>query len=275
MSIRNMVLASAFLLLCGSQAQAQTKYNPSGYGDLPVIDPQTVRASNEQQRLIQLADTQYKQQQWKKAISLYQQALQCLPGSAEAWYGLGKCYAKMGDAPNGLEAYRQAVYAPASSKGSNTDYPYRIGDVDRLMEFALLLSKSGQSDEAVTVYNYAINRLNYVDNKPNVKVLLPEFGLLSGQRTYQPLLLQAMAHTAIGLTLNEDKPAMEHLDEAVRLAPGSGLTHFYRGQTLRFTGGKPQEVKAEYEKARNLDPKAIGKAAAEELNSSSMRNLTP
>lgn len=209
------------------------------------------------------------QERWKEAASQFQQALEVAPDILQVHYGLARCYQEAGDIAKALEHYRRSVYETPTLREFSS-----LQD-DQKLQYALLLSQVGQSDEAMYVYNNVVNRLNYREGKPHLKVFLPEFGLLAGQRTYQALLFQAMARTAISLSVNEDKPAMQHIREAVRLSPGSGITHFYLAKRLHISHDTYAEAKAEYLKARSLDLRAVGKAADAELSSSSMRSLTP
>ena len=204
---------------------------------------------------------------WTQAHTYYQQALEVWSDNSNALYGLGKCADAAGDTPSAVRYYRTATYAENSP---HTKWNTQTNNVTRLMEFVLLLSKTGQQQEALAVYNRAAHLLNYRDadangGKPYLKVLLAEFGTDPDAVAYTPARLQAMAHIALSIEAGAfgSKDALPQAQQAVRLYPDSPIPYFYLGEQLKLMQKK--EAKAAYQKAAALGDDHIGAAVQEEL----------
>ena len=183
---------------------------------------------------------------WVQAKSLYQQAQTMWPTNDEAIYGLAQCADHDGDLPTAIADYRTNIYShdnhvygtvPGDGYATNDDY--------RMLEFAILLSRAGQSDEAIIVYNRGIGFRNYEDGEQNAPVLFPTFGTTDAQAKYTPTLFQAMAHAALAsrMDLFPDLIALSHAQQAATLVPDSPVVQFYLGLCLQDAAsdidGKP------------------------------------
>ncbi len=166
----------------------------------------------------------------------FQNALNADPSDIIALRGLALCYISIGDTTRAIEAERGAVYA-----SNHGDQYIREIDTTNLMRFASLLDKTGQTAEAMTVYNRGASLLKYTDNKPNDGYLLPLFGTDQGQVAYTSPRLQALTQVGMGidsLYTQELKPAerLVHLKEAARLYPNSPVVQSYLGDVLESAG---------------------------------------
>ena len=229
---------------------------------------QVMQEEDKAYTLVKVGDAFAQSGDWKNAQSQYQQALGLSPdeglGHQLALYGLIACCRATGDTAKGLDYSRQAIY----HHGSAAEGFYE-NNVEKLMQFALLLHKVGQEAEAVQVYNHAAFLLDYQDSqynggKPNLKVLLPEIvtqPALPSQVQYTPEHLQALADTALAHENHDAKEERAQMQEAVTLYPDSPVTHYYLGDVL-LRANDPG-AKAAYQKAIEIgDDQAI--AAAKE-----------
>ncbi|MDQ2733076.1 MAG: tetratricopeptide repeat protein [Armatimonadota bacterium] len=204
--------------------------------------------SGQSDTLSKTGDRFAKDGDWQSAQSYYQQALEQLPTNQDALYGLMECSKATGDTQKEIEYYRKAVYSsnPASMG-------FGEGDTNRLMNFVLLLNQTGNTSEALYVYQHAAFLLNYEDGKQHLKVLLPEVvavRTLGDQVRYTPERLQALAETAIAheeMGFGSDKEAVSHMQDAVKLYPDSPVTYYYLGDSLLVKDRAG--AKAAYQKA--------------------------
>ena len=173
---------------------------------------------------------------WDLAIDRYQKAVALWQDNAKANYGLAQCYHEIGENDKEIQSYRAAIRS--DNPGGDG---FRETDTTKLLTYALLLNKAGQTVEAVTVYNHAAMLLKYTENKPNDGYLLPLFGTEQGQIAYTSARLQALAQVGLGafsLYAQELTPAerVTHLREAARLYPNSPVVQSYLGDVLAGTG---------------------------------------
>ena len=261
-------LASLAALSCGfAPAEAQPKAM-SAYAALPPINKEYTTKVLGSLALAERGDASIKHLAWKEAKQEYQQALDLLPDSKPALYGLAKYSQNDGETAKAIEYYRKAIYST-----NPADKGFGETNTSRLMEFALLLNKTGQIDEALSVYNHAATALDYQDSdtrngEPHLKVLLPEIvreRVQADQVRYTPERLQASANTALAyeeMAFGSNKEALSHMQEAVKLYPDSPVTHYYLGEAL--PSGSPRE-KAAYKKASELGDGETKAAAKERL----------
>lgn len=203
---------------------------------------------NEQMRedeaypLVKSGDEAAKTGDWLVAENDYRQALDVSPahglGCRLALYGLIACCRATGDTARGLEYSRQAIYHHGSAAEG-----FFENDAEKLMPFVLLLNKTGQSAEAMSVYNRAAYLLDYEDSenhggKPTLKVLLPEVAMeptSAEQVPYTPERLQALADTALAheeMGFGSNAEAITHMKEAAKLYPDSAAIQYYLGDAL-------------------------------------------
>ncbi len=177
---------------------------------------------------------------WEQAKSLFLQALEkypsTYPGDYEAQWGMVQYYQRVGDSAGELKYYRAFTY-----QGEAVEANIRTLDTTKLLTYALLLNKAGQTAEAITIYNYAAMILKYVDSKPSKGYLLPLFGTEQGQIAYRSTRLQALAQVGLGVSsqaTQELTPAerVVHLKEAARLYPNSPVVQSYLGDVLEGAG---------------------------------------
>jgi len=225
--------------------------------------------------LVKTGDAFAQSGDWRNAQSQYQQALGLSPdqglGHQLALYGLIAYCRATGDTVKGLDYSRQAIYHHGSAAEG-----FFENNTEKLMQFALLLNKTGQSGEAMTVYNHAAYALDYQDSqynggKPHLKVLLPGVTAapnLPTQVQYTPEHLQALADTALAheeAGFGSEKEAYAHTQEAVKLYPDSAVTHYYRGEVISGPVHSA-EAKTEYQKALDLGDDATVAAAKERMS---------
>ena len=227
---------------------------------------------NESYALVKSGDEDAKVGNWTTAENNYQQALETSPahglGCQLALYGLIACCRATGDTTKGLEYSRQAIYRHGSAAEGFSE-----NDAEKLIPFALLLNKTGQSAEAMSVYNHAAYLLDYEDSQyhggqPTLKVLFPEVVMgeaLPAQVPYTPEHLQALVDTVLAYGErgpDSKKEGLAHMKEAVTLYPDSAAVHYYLGEALP---SRTPEQKAAYQKAAELGDDATAAAAKERL----------
>ena len=247
------------------------KTGPSASFASPVtFDPQEVADTTRSLALIKQGDASLDHSNWKVAQQEYQEALDLWPRSLDALYGLAKCNLAAGDQAKAVAYYRQAVYSD-----NPADKGFRENNTSRLMEFALLLNKTGQTAEAMFVYNHAAHALDYQDSdnrdgKPTLKVLFPEIVMERTQPQqvrYTPERLQALADVMLAYKQGgfwSDKEVLSHAQEAVKLYPDCAAVQYYFGESVHGSLHRV-EVKAAYKKAVELGDEATVAAAKERL----------
>jgi len=255
-----------------ADAHTSSKAEPSqSFAALPFIDPEEIASTGHSLTLTKEGDGSVQRLDWQDAKQEYQQALDLWPNNLDALYGLAKCSQAAGDMAKAVGYYHQAIYS-----ANPADKGFRETHTNRLMEFALLLNKAGQTTEAMFVYNHAASALDYQDSdmhngKPYLKVLLPELAAeptSPEQVQYTPERLQALANTALAheeAGFGSEKEAYAHTQEAVKLYPDSAVTHYYRGEVISGPVHSA-EAKAEYQKALDLGDDATVAAAKERMS---------
>ncbi len=196
------------------------------------------------------------------------------------YYGLGEALTGEGKTAEALAAYKTAVYWPlnrdpqaialgqAMGITSNLRGCCGLSDAIGWMRCTLLLSQTGQNEEAFSVYSQAIRFAS--DTTRSGISLLPTAGPSS------PAEFQAAAHVALGL-MSGDLPgdherAMTEFAQALQLAPDSAAANFYYGygwQRLDLQSktrlADALQAKAALQKAALTDDETVKKAASEAL----------
>lgn len=221
-------------------------------------------------KLVQTGKEAAKRGAWQEARSDYQRVLDIEPSNQEATYGIAECAGVAGDVRSEIKYFRTAIYAHnPSGFGTVLGDGFRENMPDKLMAYVLLLSRTGQDQEALFVYRRAADLLNYEQGRPVLKVLLPEVvaeRTLPAQVRYTPERLQALAETAIAheeMAFGSNKEALAYMQEAVKLYPDSPVTHYYLGEELLRTNGLG--AKAAYQKAVQLGDNQTIAAAKERI----------
>lgn len=195
-----------------------------------------------------------------------------------SYFGLGAALAGQGRTAEAIEAYRAGIYKPHIIDVQNDismhgqfspnvrDCPGAT-DAEAWMKYALLLSQTGQGEEAVAIYKGALPRV------PDAGALGLDASLASG--TLTPVEFQAGTHMALGLCATfggTDTQAMGEFGEALRLRPDSPLTNYYYGYGWRHLALKGRaratlapQAKAAFQKAASLGEGDVKKNAEEAL----------
>jgi tetratricopeptide (TPR) repeat protein len=223
-------------------------------------------------RLVEAGDAAAKREDWQTAESQYQAAVDLFPDNEQALYGLAKCAETAGDLDDAIRFYRAAIYShDPKVYGTVPGDGYRTNNVEKMMDFVLVLSQAHQEAEAQKVYNRAASVLSYQDSKfnggkPFLRVVLPEFGTGPDQIAETPQRLQAMAHVTLSIEASDSIGVlgMQEIQKALRLYPESPVVSFYYGEQLLLR--HPYEAKAAYEKAAQLGDAQIGAAARRRLD---------
>lgn len=238
--------ATLFCSMALAQGKPKNKSSAS-FASLPVIDAEDIRKTCGSLALSDQGDACVRHLAWKEAERDYQQALGVWPDNQAALYGLAKCSQAAGDKAKAIEYFRKEAYSDnPAGKG------FRENHADKLMEFALLLAQTGQPDEAVYVYHHAAAGLNYMDDKPHLKVMLPTFGDAEWQIPYSPQALEAMAHVGLAVYSQDDKEKLAHLGAAIKLQPDMPQAYYYKGYALWGESGRNREALAAYREARHF-----------------------
>lgn len=241
------LLATVASLLAGAAtSQSASPGNPTKHFQLPIPPEltQSILASNRSYKLSKAGNDFAKQGDWQNAQDSYQQALDQYPTNRDALYGMAECSHVAGDTSVELEFYRKVVYST-----NPADRGFAETNAEKLMQFVLLLSQAGYTDEALSVYQHAVPLVNYMDGKQNIPVLLPTPGSVPGQLPYTPRRLQALAHLGIAIKTQDSQNERAHLDEAIRLQPDMAPAYFYKGKALAERPGHARETRDAFHSA--------------------------
>ena len=249
------------------QKPAVPKEEVINFGYTPPLDLEERRKkSTEVAKIIKEGDALLSEGKPDEAIALYKQTFLVDPRDGRANLNLAKAYAAKGDDQKAIEAYRTLLY-PFPGK----DWGYMV-DINASMNFAILLSKNGLRDEAIRVYNNALNHINYVDDKPrssdkDFAPLTITFDGRDRENVYTPTHFEAVARTAmasIALMEWHMVDAKEPLKQALALEPRLAIAHLYEGVRLRRLHAPQEQINTELDKAAQLSSLSSIKAAVEE-----------
>ena len=241
----------------------------SGAGARLFRDPEASKEMADSYREAKEGDAAAEKGAWQEAEVDYRQALALVPENRQAIYGMAACAGAAGDTATQIKYYRAAIYSSDPSRyGTVPGDGYQENDVSRLMEYALLLNKTGPAREAVSVYNRAAHLLDFDPANGHLRelVVLPQFGDSNDQEAYAPRKLAAMARLAIGVEVDGHEgygtsESIHDFQEAMKLAPDSAEAHFYLGKYLY--GKNDPGAKAELQKAVELGDGQTAAAANE------------
>jgi tetratricopeptide (TPR) repeat protein len=175
-------------------------------------------------------------------------ALELDPQLVEARGNLAMVYAKKGDLVTAEKLLRQALEDDPSFK-------------DGHLELGLILARQNRKPEAEKEFDEAVK---LAPKDPATLSTVGKAKMQMGKSSEGIALLEkvvdlapdlAASHLDLALALADsyDLPAaLTQTDEAVRLAPKSGVAHFYRGRIL-YDLGRTTEAKPEFETACRED----------------------
>jgi tetratricopeptide (TPR) repeat protein len=192
--------------------------------------------------IVQQGEQAMAQGRYAEAEGLFRKALGIFPQDAMALLRLAEVCERQDKQAEALRAYHELIYP--QGWGSNIN-----SDPTTYMRYVLALTRSGQWQEAVAVYEKAMQRVTQTDRKVYLYLHFdPGVVDRSG--------LQAAAHYVLGTrypTFGPADPAeqREHLGAAVRLRPRWALAQFAYGRALA-EAGRLNEAKAAYSRAASL-----------------------
>ena len=242
----------SLLMVASLAASAQT--NPAQTGTvihsgrtsaMGEVDPALVAVAQHSEDIAAQGDEYLKQGNYRAAEAAFQEALEVakssVPGTnPRATRGLAEALVGEGRLAEADQIYRTLIYQEPLKWSS-------IAEESRtLMKFAALLSQTGHWAEATGVYKQALSKAVYGD--------APKLDVDFNPQTPMPLLLQALAHTAIGLEYSahaDSTAAFTEYSKGIRLQPDNALANYYYGYGWQRLGpadrvkfGTAQQAKA-------------------------------
>jgi tetratricopeptide (TPR) repeat protein len=209
----------------------------------------------------------------------YRELVQIDSDIPNEYYGLAEALVGQGRIMEALAVYKRVVYWPlnidpqalAVMQARDTPSPrdcnlpvYAVA----WMKYALLLSQTGQNAEAFAVYSQALHVATLMAH--------PDLKPLSGTEQPTPTELQAAAHIALGLLVNDTscdpEQAMSEFAQARALAPDAAAANYYYGYGWqRLDRSSPTraanalQAKAALSKAAASEDENVKQAAMEAL----------
>jgi len=179
---------------------------------------------------------------YSDAISAFQEALSYEPHDGLAYQHLAETYTAMNQPDKAIAAYRTLFYEWPGKGGG-----YGIGsNTTVLMQFALVLLKTGQRAEALTVYQRGYHFLP-TDRGPLPPLFTsPDFAAAD---------FQAAAYTAMGLhetAWGVFADAPKYFERAIAAQPILATPYYYRGERLKYKPGLEAEAMAAFNQAALL-----------------------
>ncbi len=237
---------------------------------LPPALVEWMRKTDGSAKLSQKGDLEASQGNWSDAVKDYQEALTLSADNSAALYGLGDDSLQHGNVADAVPYYRRAVYDPPET---GTSIPlvlqppaFRENNAFRVMEYARLLSLTGQQEEAQFVYRHGAQMINYMYGHPHSRLMLPDFGDGAGQIAFTPQRLQALAQAGWAEDHSDFDMAGAgaRLQQSVALFPDSPVPYYYRARYTARHGHDFKAVKADFDKAAQLGDAAAIDAVEQE-----------
>ena len=253
-NIKPIIAAVTFglFLLMSPQAKAQ------GSGGI-APSPETLRRDEQAALLRQQGETLLSEGNANAALQKFKQA-QAVGSETSFYENLARTYVALGRDEDAREMYSQFIkFQPlfgdyhVGRNVNETLVPY----VRPLMEYAILLSQMGRTQEAIDVYYSGLRELNGNNSLNDEPIPLKRlFGISDGGTLYTPAKLQAAAHLAIAIDRGPFYvQSLKNVDQAVTLDPQWGLARFYRSRVLLNLSPDRNKAKAEAEWQKALqDP---------------------
>ena len=216
-------VTAALLLATSSTVSAQTNnviHSPftSASGE---VNPGLVAVAQHSADLASQGDMYLKQGSYQTAEGLFRDALEIAKLSATginpaATRGLAEAFAGEGRNAEAEQTYRTLIYQEPLRWSSDAQ------GTRAMMGFAALLSQTGKWTEATSVYKIALSKATFQD--------APKLDVQFDPQKPMPLLLQALAHTAIGLDYTgyaDATAAFAEYNKGVKLQPDDPLVNSY------------------------------------------------
>ena len=164
-----------------------------------------------------------------------------LPG----YYGSARAYVALGRNEEARAAYQKFIKFQARfgdyHVGNSADMSINPA-VPPLMNYAILLSKMGQQQDAIDVYHRGLRSLNAGDFGEEIVALTRTFGTDTGDTAYTPAKLQAAAHLALAIERHlYDGASQKDVEQAVALDPEWKLAQFYKKMIALYTKKTPDK----------------------------------
>lgn len=187
--------------------------------------------------------------EYNEALKYFQQAVAKRPEDAEAWYGLGNCYAGLEQSEDAITAYQQVI----ARDPDNANAHFVLG------HYLLSLERYA---EAVSAFQEALKR--QTDHIP----ARYELGLAYGQmgrheeekRVYEEIIIQApdfwLAHFRMGMACNElglYRQAISAQQTALEIKPDFAPAYYGLGLVYSNLGDRESEAGA-YKEALRINP---------------------
>ncbi len=206
------------------------------------IDPSLIEAIEKAHAADLRGEELTKAGAYTDAIGAFQEALSYEPHDGLAYQHLAETYTAMNQPDKAIAAYRTLFYEWPGKGGE-----YGIGsNTTVLMQFALVLLKTGQKAEALTVYQRGYHFL------PTDRGPLPP---LFTTPDFAPANFTAAAYTAMGLHetawgIAADAPA--YFERAIATQPTLAVPYYYYGELLKGKPGRAADAVAAFNQARQL-----------------------
>lgn len=275
--MKNLTLYSLLALLLGSSLTAPAQTNSAQTGNvihspftsaMGEVDPALVAVAQHSEDIAAQGDEYLKQGSYRAAEAAFQASLEVAKSSAtginpRATRGLAEALIGEGRLAEADQTYRTLIYQEPLKWSS-------VAEESRtLMKFAALLSQTGHWVEATGVYKQALSKAVYGD--------APKLDVDFDPQTPMPLLLQALAHIAIGLEYSahaDSTAAFAEYRKGNQLQPDNALTNYYYGTgwqrlgpTDRLKFGTAQQARAALQKAVKIGNANVKAAALRALKS--------
>lgn len=169
----------------------------------------------------------------EEAMEAYRSALAMFP-SATPHEKMGDVYAATGRETEAISEYQQAYGCQPEAEPA--------------MKMALLYAKSRRYADAARAYEQGVRLFD----KRTGKFLMRSFS----PADFEQGTFEAMAQIVWGLRLGGrglDEQAVAKERQAVRLRPDLAIAHYFLAEAIKSQVGETQEVRAEYDKAKEID----------------------
>ena len=268
--MKNFTIYSLLTLLLASSltVSAQTNnviHSPftSATGE---VDSALLAVAQHSDDIASQGDMYLKQGNFQAADESFRTALEVAKSSAtginpRATRGLAEALVGEGKTAEADQMYRTLIYEEPLKWSSYAQ------ETRTMMRFAVLLSQTGKWSEATSVYKNALSKATFED--------APKLDANFDPQIPMPLLLQAMAHTAIGLEYSghaDNTAAFAEYNKGMQLQPDNPFVNYYYGigwQRLspadRAKFGTAQQAKAALQKAVLIGNADVKKAAQKAL----------